>query len=89
MNPPRWEHFPHDTDIGIRGIGNKLNEAFEQAALAMTAAVTDLQWVKASEVVTITCQAPDNEDVYVYFDNDTQGAAPLNARTLTTIMLPA
>jgi len=61
MNPSRWEHFPHDADIGIRGIGNKLNEAFEQAALAMTAVVTDPRWVKTSEVVTITCQAPDNE----------------------------
>jgi uncharacterized protein YecE (DUF72 family) len=30
----------------------------------------------------------EDKDVYVYFDNDAQGAAPLNARTLTTIMLP-
>jgi SHS2 domain-containing protein len=36
-----WEHFLHDADIGVRGIGPTLAAAFEQAALAM-AAVPDL-----------------------------------------------
>ena len=33
----RYEHFPHDADIGVRGFGASEAEAFEQAALAMTA----------------------------------------------------
>ncbi|MDH3407301.1 MAG: archease, partial [Gammaproteobacteria bacterium] len=37
MSVMRWEHFPHEADMGIRGIGNTRDEAFEQAALAMTA----------------------------------------------------
>jgi len=32
-----WEHFPHEADVGIRGFGATLAEAFEQAALAMSA----------------------------------------------------
>jgi tRNA nucleotidyltransferase (CCA-adding enzyme) len=31
----RWEHFPHDADIGVRGYGATPGEACEQAALAM------------------------------------------------------
>ena len=27
----RWEHFSHGADIGVRGNGNSLAEAFEQA----------------------------------------------------------
>lgn len=47
--------------MGIRGIGRTREEAFEQAALAMTAVITDPARVKAVEKVEITCQAPDDE----------------------------
>lgn len=57
----RWEHFPHEADMGIRGIGRTRDEAFEQAALAMTAVITDPAQVKAAEMVEITRQAPDDE----------------------------
>ena len=30
-----WEHFAHGADIGVRGTGASVGEAFEQAALAM------------------------------------------------------
>ena len=36
-----WEHFSHEADIGIRGVGPTLATAFEQAAIAMTAVITD------------------------------------------------
>lgn len=61
MSAMRWEHFPHEADMGIRGIGNTRDEAFEQAALAMTAVITDPAQVKAAEMVEITRQAPDDE----------------------------
>ncbi len=57
----RWEHFPHEADMGIRGIGCTRDEAFEQAALAMTAVITDLSQVGATEMVEITREAPDDE----------------------------
>ncbi len=37
----RWEHFEHGADIGVRGIGPTPASAFEQAALALTAVITD------------------------------------------------
>jgi tRNA nucleotidyltransferase (CCA-adding enzyme) len=57
----RWEHFPHQADMGVRGIGSTLAAAFEQAALAMTAVVTDPAGVAADEAVDIRCEAPDDE----------------------------
>lgn len=57
----RWEHFPHGADIGIRGIGVSKAAAFEQAAMALTAVITDPQLVAPSEVVMIACEAPDDE----------------------------
>jgi tRNA nucleotidyltransferase (CCA-adding enzyme) len=56
-----WEHYEHGADIGVRGFGASLAEAFEQAALALTAVVTDPQEVAAQETVEIACEAPDDE----------------------------
>lgn len=56
-----WEHYEHSADIGVRGIGASRSEAFEQAALALTAVVTDLRNVQAREWVAVECEAPDDE----------------------------
>jgi SHS2 domain-containing protein len=59
--PARWEHYEHRADIGVRGFGATKAEAFEQAAAAMTAAVTDLEAVRPLEQVRVRCEAPDDE----------------------------
>ncbi|HVC49204.1 MAG TPA: archease [Burkholderiales bacterium] len=56
-----WEHFSHEADMGIRGIGATCAEAFEQAALGLTAMVTDLEGVKPLVHVELFCDAPDND----------------------------
>ncbi len=63
MVPPQqtWEHFAHQADIGIRGTGKTLSEAFEQAASALTAVVTDPAEVHAERAVAIECEAQDAE----------------------------
>lgn len=66
---PSWEHFPHDADMGVRGFGCSLAEAFEQGALAMTAIITDPAAVQASERVTIECSAPDVELLFAEWLN--------------------
>ena len=59
MNAASWEHFEHDADIGVRGIGLTLSSAFEQAALAMSAIITDLSLIEAQDVVVIDCEEAD------------------------------
>ncbi len=64
----RWEHFAHDADIGIRGWGRTPDEAFEQAAYALTAAVTPALVSPRSEV-RVSCSAPDLELLFVEWLN--------------------
>jgi SHS2 domain-containing protein len=59
--PARWEHFHHQADVGVRGIGATPGEAFEQAALAMQAVITDPGRVEPGERVELTCQESDLE----------------------------
>jgi len=56
-----WEHFPHEADIGIRGVGATREQAFEQAALALTAVVTDPAGVSSKSAIEIEREAPDDE----------------------------
>lgn len=57
---PHWEHFRHEADIGVRGLGPTREAAFEQAALALTAVLTDLERVAAQSPLHIACRAPDD-----------------------------
>lgn len=54
----RWEHFPHDADIGLRAFGATPGEACEQAARAMIAATTDIASVRPERIVEIELEAP-------------------------------
>jgi len=56
-----WEHFAHGSDIGIRGRGASLDEAFAGAACALTAVVTEVDSVVPSVPVAIHCEARDDE----------------------------
>ncbi len=64
----RWEHFPHDADMGVRGFGATAAEAFEQVALALTAVVTDAK-IGTDIRVEIACEAPDLELLLVEWLN--------------------
>jgi SHS2 domain-containing protein len=64
-----WEHFPHEADMGIRGIGASLEEAFAQAAMAMTAVITDPRQVLSKESISVTASDPDPELLFVDFLN--------------------
>ena len=66
---PTWEHFAHQADIGIRGIAPTKEQAFEQAALALTAVITNPASVKSQEKVNITSEAPDDESLLVNWLN--------------------
>ncbi len=65
MDETRWEHFSHPADIGIRGFGPTREEAFAQAAIALTAVLTDPQKVEPREAVDILCREQDNELLFL------------------------
>jgi tRNA nucleotidyltransferase (CCA-adding enzyme) len=63
-----WEHFPHEADVGVRGFGATVEEAFEQGALALTAIVTAAK-IAETEPLRVKCQAPDLELLFAEWLN--------------------
>jgi tRNA nucleotidyltransferase (CCA-adding enzyme) len=61
---PTWEHLAHDADVGVRGSGRTVAEAFEQAACALTSVVTDTE-IELRTMVNVSCEAPDLELLFV------------------------
>ena len=64
-NNAKWQHFQHVADIGIRGIGETPAQAFVQAALAMTAVITEPQTVEARTCIDVACKSEDIEYLFV------------------------
>ncbi len=64
-----WEHFPHEADMGVRGFGATRAEAFEQAALALTAVIADLNTIAPREEVALRCEAPNDELLFAEWLN--------------------
>lgn len=58
---PRWEHFPHVADIGVRGLGGSKEEAFVQAAIGLTAVVTDPAGVRPESCVELAAEGGDDD----------------------------
>lgn len=65
----RWEHFPHEADMGVRGYGTSLGEAFSAAATAMTAVITEPSGVEPLDRIQLACSAPDPEILLYDFLN--------------------
>ncbi len=66
---PGWEHFEHKGDIGIQGSGATVEEAFEMAAFAMTAVITNPELIDLKESAIVNCSAPDLELLLVEWLN--------------------
>ena len=60
-----WEHFHHEADTGIRGLGHSAEQAFAEAAVALTAVITDPATVQCRASVALACSAPDLELLFV------------------------
>ncbi len=57
---PCWAHFHHMADIGVRGVGASREIAFEQAALALYAVVTEPERIAPRTRIEIDCEAPND-----------------------------
>jgi SHS2 domain-containing protein len=65
----QYETFEHEADIGIRGYGDSLEEAFAHAAAAMYSVMVDLSRVEPRERRTLTASAGDHELLFVEWLN--------------------
>ena len=72
---PYSSYFEHDADIGIIGRGATVEQAFEAAAQAVFAIVTDLDLVQPSTIITIEFEEDDLEFALVTWLNQLLGNA--------------
>ena len=54
-----YQYLEHTADLGIRAVGETVQEAFEQGAQAMLNAIADTGAVKSTLTCQVTCSAPD------------------------------
>lgn len=65
----KYEQFEHQADIGIRGYGETLEEAFENGARAMFSVMVDLTKVEPKKEIEIKCKAANIEELFVEWLN--------------------
>jgi protein archease len=73
--PEPVAYFEHDADMGIVGRGTRIEEAFENAAAAVFAMMTDLRHVVPREKVEIEFEEADAELALVTWLNLLLGQA--------------
>lgn len=71
----RYAYFEHDADIGIIGRGATVEEAFEAAAAAMFAVMTELAAVRPARTVRVEFEEADTELALVRWLNALLAAA--------------
>jgi SHS2 domain-containing protein len=64
-----YETFDHDADVGVRGRGATLAEAFANTGLALTAVVCDPTCVRDTVSVDLACAANAEEELLFDFLN--------------------
>ena len=65
QRPGSWETFPHGADVGVRGYGADLAEAFANAAMALTSVITDPALIRPVRRVPLSCEADDIEILFL------------------------
>jgi SHS2 domain-containing protein len=65
----QFETFEHEADIGIRGFGGSVKEAFENTAVALYSVMVNINAVNPVEERTFTVSAPDRELLLVEWLN--------------------
>jgi len=65
-----FELFETTADVGVRGYGSTLEEAFANAAKAMFSVMTDLPKVKPLKEVAVEVEAEDEESLLVAWLNE-------------------
>lgn len=65
MSKGYWRHYSHPADMGIRGFGPTKSEAFEQAAMALTAIVTDLHKITPTKQIEVFCEEEDDQMLFI------------------------
>jgi SHS2 domain-containing protein len=64
-----WELYSHTADMGIRGFGDTMAQAFEAAAIAMVAVNVDPEKIEQKQKIEVTCTEQGNELLFIAWLN--------------------
>jgi SHS2 domain-containing protein len=73
-----FEIFEHKADVGVRGKGETLKEAFEEGARAMFSVMANIETVQPLETFEVEVSAQDEEALFVEWLNELLSLADLN-----------
>jgi len=69
MNRKGHETIEHTADMGIRGWGENIETAFEEAAMAMAGLMADIGQLRIQRRIELECSEPELEDLLIEFLN--------------------
>jgi SHS2 domain-containing protein len=72
-----YQKFDHGADVGIKGIGKDLNQAFTETAKAMFDVMVDIGKINPGRKVKIEVKAENKEELLVEFLNKLLSEADL------------
>ena len=72
------ETFEHESDIGIRGFGTTMNEAFANAAAALFSVMVTTETVEPKDKRIIAVSAPDEELLLIEWLNALLSASDID-----------
>lgn len=82
-----YEFFEHKADVGIRGTGSSLEEAFESAAKALFEVMTDTKKIVPLKAIEIKCEAANVEELFVEWLNTLLSEATINNMLFSRFMV--
>jgi SHS2 domain-containing protein len=65
-----FEHFEHRADIGVRGIGKTVENAFEECARGMYEVMADVNSIEPKKAHVLTVKSADKQGLLVAFLNE-------------------
>ncbi|MEK6815061.1 MAG: archease [Nitrospirota bacterium] len=78
-----YETFEHEADVGVRGAGATLAEAFEEGARAMFSVMFEIERVEPRTEIRVQCRAQDVESLFVDWLNTLLAEADIQGLALS------
>ena len=82
-----YEFFEHEADVGIRGIGSSMEQAFESAAEALFEVMADVKKIVPLKTVELECEASNLEELFVEWLNRLLSEATINDMLFSRFMV--
>ena len=65
-----YKRREHEADVGVLGIGDAVEESFEEGAKALFSVMADLDTIEPTKEITIECSAPELDSLFVEWLNE-------------------